>query len=175
MPAPAPAPAPAPEPEPTPQPTNCISGTSGTDTLVGTSGADQVLGNAGGDLIYGKGGSDQLTGGAGNDKFVFDTAFNGTVDQILDFNPLEDVFYLDNAIFTRLTSAGSLSTPTRIYSGNLVDGAGATAKDSNDFLIYDKSTGYVFYDADGNGPGAAIPFAQLPTGLDLVPGNFYVI
>lgn len=171
---PTPLPVPTPEPDPTP-PTKIIEGTSGIDTLIGTAGSDQILANAGADFLYGKGGSDHLTGGAGKDKFVFDTAFDGTIDQIIDFNPLEDVFYLDNAVFTKLTSAGSLSNPTRIYSSNLVDGAGATAHDSNDFLIYDSTTGFVSYDADGSGPGAAIPFAQLQTGLDLAPLNFWVI
>lgn len=163
-------------PSPVPAPeagTNIIDGTSGNDTLKGTAGVDKISGGAGADLLYGKGGSDQLIGGAGNDKFVFDTAF-GSIDQILDFNPAQDVFYLDDAIFTSLRS-GSLSSPTKIYGTNLEDGPGAKANDANDFLAYDSNTGHLSYDADGNGNGSAIVFAQLQTGLDLSAANFLMI
>lgn len=170
-PAPMPIPAPAPSPDPTP---GTISGTSGVDTLIGTSGIDRIVANGGADYLYGKGGADQLTGGSGKDKFVFDTKFDGTIDEIMDFNPKEDVFFLDNAVFTKL-NGGSLSNPKRIFSTNLEDGAGAKPNDSNDFLIYDKTTGNLSYDADGNGSGAAVVFAHLQPGLDLAAANFYVI
>ena len=166
-------PEPIPDPAPTPE-TNTINGTSSNDTLKGTTGVDKISGGSGADLLYGKGGSDQLFGGAGKDKFVFDTQFDGSIDQVMDFNPSEDAFYLDNAIFTKLGS-GSLSSPRKIQSTNLEDGAGAKANDSNDFLAYDKNTGQLSYDADGNGNGAAIVFAQLQAGLDLSAANFYVI
>ena len=78
-----------------------ISGTSGSDTLFGTAGVDKILADAGDDFLYGKGGSRPADRGAGKDKFVFDTKFDGTIDEILDFNPLDDIFYLDNAIFTK--------------------------------------------------------------------------
>ena len=171
---PEPSPTPDPVPNPTPDPVNSISGTGSADKLIGTAVSDKILGNGGDDFIYGKGGADILTGGSGKDKFVFDTKLDGSIDQILDFNPLEDVFYLDNAIFTKLGS-GSFASPRRIYSTNLEDGAGATPDDANDFLSYDSTTGNLYYDADGNGAGVGIVFAHLQPGLDLVPGNFYVI
>ena len=173
-PVPAPEPEPTPDPTPDPAPAGSISGTSGADTLLGTSGIDKIVAYGGADYLYGKGGADQLTGGAGEDKFVFDTRFDGSIDEIMDFNPLEDVLYLDNAIFTKL-SGGSLSEPKRIYSGQLKDGPGATAGDSSDFLVYDSNTGNLSYDADGSGAGHAIVFAHMQAGLDLVPANFYVI
>ena len=173
-PAPVPEPTPTPAPSPAPAPVSSISGTSGADKLVGTAGSDQILGNGGADLIYGKGGSDILSGGSGKDKFVFDTPLDGSIDKMLDFKPADDTIYLDNAIFTKLTG-GTLSSPQRIYSGQLVDGAGAVPKDSNDYLIYDKTTGYLSYDADGSGAGKAIVFAQLQAGLDLTASDFYVI
>ena len=161
--------------DPAPSPTTgTISGTGGADKLIGTSGIDKIVAYGGADYLYGKGGADQLTGGTGADKFVFDTRFDGTIDQIMDFNPLEDVFYLDNAIFTKLGS-GSLSAPRKIWGTNLEDGAGAKANDSNDYLAYDSNTGKLSYDADGSGSGAAVVFAQLQPGLDLAAANFYVI
>jgi len=162
------------DPSPEPDPFTTILGTSGSDKLFGTSGADHILANAGADYIYGGGGADQLSGGAGKDKFVFDTAFDGSIDEILDFNPLEDVLYLDNAFFTKLTG-GSLSSPRKLYGTNLEDGAGAKPNDVNDFIVYDSTTGNLSYDSDGNGSGAAIIFAHLQAGLDLSASNFYVI
>ncbi len=168
-------PTPTPEPAPAPAPeTNIINGTSGNDTLKGTAGVDKISGGAGADLLYGKAGSDQLIGGTGHDKFVFDTPLGGSIDQVLDFNPADDVFYLDNAIFTKLGS-GSLSSPRKIWGTNLEDGAGAHANDSNDFLAYDSTTGNLSYDPDGSGSGAAIVFAHLQPGLDLAAAHFYVI
>jgi hypothetical protein len=35
-----------------------------------------------------------------------------------------------------------------------VRGAGATAHDANDHVLYDTATGVLSYDADGNGAGA---------------------
>ncbi len=161
-------------PAPVPDPLNMILGTSGSEKLYGTSGSDQILASAGADYLCGRGGADQLTGGAGKDKFVFDTAFDGSIDEILDFNPREDAFYLDNAIFTKLGS-GSLVNPRKIMSTNLEDGPGAKPDDLNDFIIYDSSTGNLSYDADGSGAGAAIVFAHLQPGLNLAAANFYII
>ena len=175
--APAPAPAPlviAPAVMPAPEPTKLITGTEGKDKLYGTSGAETIRGGGGDDALWGKGGSDVLTGGAGHDKFVFDTKFDGTFDRISDFNPAADSIYLDNAIFTKL-GAGSWSSATHLSSSWLVDGPGAVAHDSNDFIIYDSTTGKLSYDADGSGAGAPVIFAQLPTGLDLSNGHFFVI
>lgn len=171
--APAPSPAPAPAPVPAPAP-GSILGTTGADRLLGTEGADYISADAGNDVLYGRGGADTLIGGLGKDKFIFDSRFDGTLDQILDFNPKEDRFWLDNAIFTKLGS-GSSSSPVRISNSWLEDGAGASPNDSDDYLIYDKNTGKLSYDADGSGPGAAIVFAQLQPGLDLTTANFYVV
>ncbi|HEU4498501.1 MAG TPA: calcium-binding protein [Sphingomicrobium sp.] len=171
---PEPSPDPDPLPAPIPDPFNTILGTTGSDKLYGTDGSDQILANTGADYLFGRGGADQLSGGAGKDKFVFDTAFDGCIDEIIDFNPLEDAFYLDNAIFESL-GRGSLSNPRKIGSTNLEDGPGAKANDSNDFIIYDSTTGNLSYDADGSGAGAAVVFAHLQPGLDLAAANFYVI
>lgn len=169
-------PTPTPTPTPTdPPPTDGITiiGTKGKDTLIGTAGSDIIEGKAGGDFIYGKGGNDVLTGGSGWDKFMFDTKLDGSVATITDFNTADDFIYLDNAIFGKLGS-GSLSSPVKLKSDWLVSGPGAVAKDSNDYILYDKTTGYLSYDADGSGPGAAIIFAQLPAGLALTNSDIFV-
>ena len=153
---------------------NVINGTNNSETLSGGSGADQINGSGGIDKIFGKGGSDVLTGGSGKDKFVFDTALDGSIDRITDFSTADDHIYLDNAIFTALGS-GSWSSPKYLSSSYLEDGAGAKADDANDFITYDSNTGMLSYDADGNGAGAPIAFAQLSTGLNLSHFDFYVV
>jgi Ca2+-binding RTX toxin-like protein len=57
----------------------------------------------------------------------------------------------------------------------LHSGAGVTAAaDANDFLIYNATTGALYYDPDGNGDAAAVQFATLSAGLALTAGNFVV-
>ena len=143
---------------------NRLEGGTGADSLVGGGGADCLLGGVGNDSLAGGAGLDQLTGGAGRDVFRFDTApsTTGNRDTLVDFNVADDTIQLENAIFTALGATGTLA------AGLLRAGAGVqTAGDANDFLLYNTTTGALFYDADGSGTGKA-PI-QLAT-LTGVPG-----
>jgi Ca2+-binding RTX toxin-like protein len=81
-------------------------------------------------------GNDKLTGGDGNDAFVFNTALNGTnnVDSIGDFDPLEDVIRIDNAVFNGLAT-GTLASAA--FAKNATGNAG----DASDRIIYETDTG----------------------------------
>lgn len=162
-----------PTPTPTPAPTagSTINGTKNADTLIGTAGNDVISGSYGADILNGKGGSDTLTGGNGGDKFIFDARLGDGVDTITDFNTSGDLIYLDNAIFTQLGS-GSMSSPTRLNKSWFEKGV---ADDANDYILYDSNTGVLSYDADGNGAGAPVAFAQLSTGLSLSHFDFFVV
>ena len=46
---------------------------------------------------------------------------------------------------------------------------------SNDFLIYEQSSGKLFYDEDGHGGAAKVLFAQLDPGTHLSASDFWVI
>jgi Ca2+-binding RTX toxin-like protein len=52
---------------------------------------------------------------------------------------------------------------------------GAAAQDADDRIIYDDTTGAVFFDADGTGAAAAIQFAIVDPGLALTNSQFIVI
>ena len=120
-----------------------------------------MVSGSGNDIINGGAGADKLTGGAGNDSFVFDNLAQGGIDSIADFLTLSDVLVFEDSVFTSLAGG--------IAAENLVVGAGAVAQDGNDFLIFNTKGGKLYYDADGNGAGAAIQIAALKgvTTLDI--------
>jgi serralysin len=153
-----------------------INGGAGVDNVVGGIGLDILKGNAGndilnggndGDQLFGGVGNDSLTGGLGNDFFVFNTALNAATnkDTVVDFNAAQDTFRLENAIFTKL---GAAFNPAFFH-------AGPAAADANDYIVYNKATGALFYDANGSGAGLAIQFATLTNKPTLTASDFVVI
>jgi hypothetical protein len=140
-----------------------LLGLGGADKLDGGAGFDDLDGGDGADVLIGGLNNDMLRGGAGPDTFRFDTALKNNIDTIVDFNVIDDVIELENAIFTKLKIAGVLD------AGNFVVGAAA---DANDHIIY-SGTG-LYYDADGNGKGAAIQFATITAGLALTQADFLI-
>ena len=136
-----------------------LTGSNYNDTLTGSNSANIISGGAGNDIINGAVGNDILTGGNGNDVFVFNTSLNPTTnkDTIADFVSFVDMIYLENRIFVKLSVTGTLS-PDYFHAS-----ADGKAGDSNDYILYNTTTGTLSYDADGNGSGAAVVFATLGT------------
>jgi Ca2+-binding RTX toxin-like protein len=132
-----------------------VTGESGA-TLVGDASANTLFGTDAADTLRGGAGADTLRGNGAGDRFVFDAPLNAAtnVDAVQDFNPGEDKLTLSEVIFTQLP-VGALS------AASFVSGANPVAQDANDFVLYNTSNGQVSYDADGNGPGAAVAFATL--------------
>jgi serralysin len=52
---------------------------------------------------------------------------------------------------------------------------GTAAQDADDRFIYDSATGNLYYDADGNGAGAAMLFATLSNHPTLAASDIVVI
>jgi Ca2+-binding RTX toxin-like protein len=145
-----------------------LIGNDAKNTLQGGLGNDGLSGGKGDDRLYGGAGSDVLTGGAGKDAFVFDTApVSGEVDHITDFSIKDDSIWLSRWAFGALSSKGTLAKS--FFK------VGSAAADGNDFIIYDKGTGLLLYDADGAGAGATVAIAQLKSGLALTYKDFLVI
>jgi serralysin len=145
-----------------------LTGNDAKNTLQGGAGNDNLNGGKGDDRLYGGAGSDVLTGGSGKDAFVFDTApVSGEVDRVTDFSVKDDTFWLSRWAFGALSNKGTLAKS--FFK------VGSAAADGNDFIIYDKGTGLLSYDADGAGAGEAVAFAQLKSGLALTYKDFLVI
>lgn len=121
---------------------------------VGNELGNTLVGNSAANILNGRAGADTLTGGLGADIFLINSLTG--IDTITDFVAVDDTIRLENAVFTSLTAVGTLA------AGNLRAGAGfTTAADTNDYLIYNSTTGALYYDADGSGAGAAVQFATL--------------
>ena len=147
---------------------NSIWGNSANNHLKGANGADRLFGSQGMDILEGGSGNDMLVGGADADIFRFNTKLGSTnIDVIDDFNTLEDMIQLKSKYFAEAGKVGALATSAFW--------AGTKAHDASDRIIYDKTTGKLFYDADGTGSGAAIQFATLDKNLTLKAADFDII
>lgn len=146
-----------------------LFGGSHVDTLVGGAGNDKLFGDRGNDYLDGGPGRDTLSGGPGKDSFVFRDRLNAktNVDTVTDFQINADKVRLENAIFKKLGKAGKLNPDFFTI--------GTGARDANDHLVFNKKAGFLYYDADGSGPGRAIVFAKFKPGIGLDAGDFLVI
>ena len=135
--------------------------------LTGSNVANVILGNNGANVIDGKGGGDALNGFGGADSFAFTTALEGgNFDTVFGFVSGSDRILLDNAIFAGLADGALNPNAFKV---------GSQANEADDRIVYNSATGQLFYDADGNGAGAALLFATLNGAPALVVGDFTVI
>ncbi|MBM6596573.1 calcium-binding protein [Microvirga pudoricolor] len=151
---------------------NAIWAGSGNDMLVGRGGDDNLSGGLG---------QDRLKGGAGYDSFIFDTALGGNnIDTIVDLDTkIGEKIFLEQSIFQGIKTMRNSEVEGDYTNRGVVKKAsfyvGAAAHDADDRIIYNKQTGAISYDADGNGSGAAIQFAQIKAGTHLKASDFFVM
>jgi Ca2+-binding RTX toxin-like protein len=157
---------------------NRLSGQTGHDTLYGGMHIDTLFGGDGNDRLYGDAGNDSLDGGLGKDilsggwgrdTFTFRDTLNAkaNADTIKDFSVQDDTIRLENNIFRKLVKTGSLNSDFFTI--------GSKAQDGNDYVIYNKKSGYLYYDSDGSGSRKAIAFAKLKTNLAMSEHDFHII
>ena len=121
------------------------------DSLAGSAGSQTFAGQAGADTLWGAGGVDTLWGGGGADTFIFRETGSANADSVRDFASGTDKVALDNSPMSALGAMGNFAAgDARFWSSST-----GTAHDANDRVIYNTSTGRLYYDADGNGSGAA--------------------
>jgi Ca2+-binding RTX toxin-like protein len=150
---------------------NTLSGNGAANVLAGGIGNDILRGFGGNDTLIGGHGIDTLTGGANNDFFVFSAPLNiAHRDVITDFANVagnNDTIRLENAVMPQIGGPGALNAAFfRV---------GAVALDANDRIVYNKTTGGLFFDANGNGAGGVTQLATLTTKPTLAAGDFVVI
>jgi Ca2+-binding RTX toxin-like protein len=150
-----------------------LFGRDGNDTLAGGTEADNMFGENGNDWLDGDAGQDRLTGGAGADSFVFNDALaSANADYVNDFVSGSDRLLLDDAIFAKLGGPGSFTAGDERF----VAAAGArNGVEADDRLMYDTSTGKLYYDPDGLGGGGAFIVGVVQGAPTLVATDITVI
>jgi Ca2+-binding RTX toxin-like protein len=154
-----------------------ISGRDGNDTLVGAAGNDRIDGGTGHDLLIGATGNDSLVGGSDNDRldgrqgndrlegeagadhYAF-TWEPGTADAdtIIGFASGTDKIVLAGTDHPNSGAAGDFAAADERF---IAGPAFTSGRDASDRVIYDDSTGNLYYDADGSGADAARLVATL--------------
>lgn len=137
---------------------NLITGNSENNILTGGSGNDSLIGANGNDNLIGGAGNDILNSGGGFDSFTFNSPSEG-IDNITDFNVLVDTILVKAASFGAGIALGEIT------QAQFVIGTGATT--SSNRFIYNKNTGSLSFDSDGNGAAAGIKIADLTPNLAL--------
>ena len=164
-----------------------IFGNDGNDNLIGSLGFDQLFGGNGEDTLDGSLGRDFLNGGANDDlliggasidRFIFaaNSEFsqaNLGVDQIIDFNPGQDLILLDLATFREITTTSGESIDENEFE---VVGSSTAARRSEALITYNSNNGALFYNANGSVPGlgAGGRFATL-TGTPTLTAEDFLI
>ncbi|MEZ0169723.1 hypothetical protein [Microvirga sp. TS319] len=137
--------------------------------MTGNSANNVIKAGAGDDTLNGGGGNDALFGGTGYDVFIFNTALSSiaNTDRIVDFIPPYDTIKLENSTFKSLKSTGTLN-PAHFT-------VGSSAKDADDYIGYNKTTGDVWYDSNGDKAGGHVTFANVGADKVITYGDFIVI
>jgi Ca2+-binding RTX toxin-like protein len=145
-----------------------VTGGRDDDFLVGGAGNDRLDGGRGDDSFIGGGGNDVLTGGTGDNAFIFVAPLDpaGNVDRIRDFRASDDTLRLDSAVFVGLTD-GALSANAFALT--------SAAVEADDRIVYDQSTGNLFFDADGGARDNQTLFATLTNRASITASDFFVI
>lgn len=120
-----------------------IIGNEGVNSLTGRKGNDYLEGSGGDDFILGGDGDDVLNGGAGRDLFMYLNPGDGN-DKIEDFEPGIDL------IVPLVEGFGSQLVTGELAERNFTVGTKATNREQ--VFIYNKNTGELYFDPDGNEP-----------------------
>jgi Ca2+-binding RTX toxin-like protein len=146
-----------------------LTGNNLNNGILGNNAKNTVKGGSGNDTVNGGGGNDTLYGGTGKDIFSFNTPLSSTrnKDFIKDWSSKDDTIHLENQVFKALKKTGALS---KSYFK-----IGSKAADSNDYIGYNKTTGDLWYDANGSKSGGQVVFANLGKNKTIAYNDLVVI
>ncbi|MDY7023482.1 MAG: GDSL-type esterase/lipase family protein [Cyanobacteriota bacterium] len=129
---------------------------SQVNDLIGSSFNDILAGDSADNRIQGGSGNDELTGNGGADTFAYEQLADGG-DVITDFDSSGgDRLEISTSGFGNVLTVGTLSSEQFAL--------GTSALDGDDYFVYDRGTGNLLFDIDGNG-------TQTPTLLATFEGN----
>jgi VCBS repeat-containing protein len=138
--------------------TDKLYGGNGNDLIYGENGNDLLYGQNGDDTLIGGNGADTLNGGAGKDVFVLDDR----LDRINLFAVADDKIHLNiSGLAIPELSGGITADNFKVITNT-------TVLDGNDYLLYNRSNGVLYYDEDGSGIGHSSAERILLLGTNLV-------
>ena len=155
-----------------------LYGGAGNDTLEGDDNhTNNLYGDAGRDYLMLNDTMDTASGGSGRDSFEFKwgdgTLRSEMVRHVADFDAgaNEQIIFIDRSHLMDGTIPFGEVEDKYFYAG---DGAGAVAQTADHHFIYDRVSGALYYDSNGNGIGATtlIGDIQLAAG-QLSASNLY--
>ena len=141
--------------------------------LTGTR-AVSATGNAKNNILTGNSISNVLTGGDGADHFVFNTTPNASSnkDTITDFTHDTDIIDLSKGIFINLGPNNGILATEMFWSGTSV----TTAHDADDRILYNSTTGAIYYDRDGSAAAyQAVQIALLENRPTIITASDFAI
>jgi Ca2+-binding RTX toxin-like protein len=122
---------------------------------------DRIIVGKGNVSVFIPGGNDVLTAGPGHDRFIFQFALPVIpVEKITNFSVSRDKIVMSQADFAGIGPVGHALAAADFHIG-------PHAKTASQHIIYNASTGFLFYDPDGRGPEPQVHFATV--GPDLTP------
>src|SRR6185503_5314749 len=148
------------------------TGNNADNWLTGNGGSNILRGQGGADSISGGAGNDTLTGGSGTDGFYFlEAPGAANADHITDFASGERL-YLEDLVHPGIGAAGNFApNDARFFAA---PGASGGA-DASDRVIYDTTSGRLYFDADGSGAAAPSLIAILDNVFSLSASQIAVI
>src|SRR6266850_2432278 len=151
-----------------------LQGGRGDDAVLGGDGNDTIGGNDGNDWLRGGAGNDTVTGNAGQDEFAFADYGWANADLLTDFTTDSDSIQLDVAAFGSIGATGRFAAGDARFYAVAAPYTIPSAHDADDRIIFNTSTGQLFYDVDGSGWRPEQLIATLGGGATLVASDIYV-
>lgn len=129
---------------------------AGGATVFGNDAANLITGNSHSNTIVGGLGVDSLYGKGGADTFVFAEAGKDNADSVWDYSD-DDRIALESRFFTGLDKDGDGVLDQDAFT------FGTAATIDGPQMIYNNTTGKLYYDGDGTGGNAPELVVNLPT------------
>lgn len=132
-----------------------LYGWDGNDSLSGGNDHDRLSGGNGADTLTGGHGQDVLGGGAGADAFVFSSVLVNGHDHVVDFQHGTDRLVFSGADYG--FASGHVLTASEFTEGSAAVGSSAQ-------FVWNAAGQRLYWDADGDGAGAAFELALISNG-----------